>query len=304
METINTTINTTAEAVEAVDAIETYETASNNTAEEASSTAITATTTVDDVAEAEEATTDEEAGSEQAGSEGTAITLHSLNSLKYLISEIYSHSYLLNKATGMNIFIDEGVKSDLAEAVTFEEGLALFREANELREEEGQNEQTGMELIKGLELRDISLLITAFDELSNSAMKKAVRMLLTFLEKSVKEKEEKKDKNVNLHKVEIKRPENEKFALRTWLIRLGWKGTEGKMELNLLYKNLSGNTAFCTPSSKARWEEKHKKVNRNKEDATPSISAETSAEEAATSTASTEAIEEATGNTIEASTVE
>ena len=135
-------------------------------------------------------------------------------------------------------------------------------------------------------------------------------MLLSFLEKSMNEKnekEEKKDKNVNLHKVEIKRPENEKFALRTWLIRLGWKGAEGKVERNLLYKNLAGNTAFCTPSSKARWEAKHKKVNRDKEDATPSISAETSAEEAtasATLATSTEAIEEATGNTIEASTVE
>ena len=288
METaINTTINTTAEAVEAVEAIESSETASNNTAEEDSSTATTATTPVDDVAEAEEATTDEEAGSEQAGIEGTAIqtiTLNSLNSLKYLISEIYSHSYLLNKATGMNIFIDEGVKSDLAEAVTFEEGFALFREANELREEEALER---IELIKGLEVRDNSLLITAFDELSDSAMKKAVRMLLSFLEKSMKEKneknekeekEEKKDKNVNLHKVKIKRPENEKFALRTWLIRLGWKGAEGKAERNLLYKNLAGNTAFCTPSSKARWEEKHKKVNRDKEDATPSISAESSAE--------------------------
>ena len=230
-----------------------------------------------------------EATTEETGSEETAITFHSLNSLKYLISEIYSHSYLLNKATGVNIFIDEGVKSDLAEAVTFEEGLALFRELKEVEAVER------IELIKGLEVRDNSLLITALDELSDSAMKKAVRMLLSFLEKSMNEKNEKKDKNVNLHKVEIKRPENEKFALRTWLIRLGWKGAEGKVERNLL---------FCTPSSKARWETKHKKVNRDKEDATPSTSAETSAEEATASATSTEAIEEVTGNTIKASTVE
>ena len=30
------------------------------------------------------------------------------------------------------------------------------------------------------------------------------------------------------------------------------------MERNLLYKNLNGNTAFCTEESKIRWEAKHK----------------------------------------------
>ena len=31
------------------------------------------------------------------------------------------------------------------------------------------------------------------------------------------------------------------------------------MERNLLYRNLNGNTAFCTEESKIRWEAKHKK---------------------------------------------
>lgn len=216
-----TLVVTNTEATEAINTAE--ETPAINTVDEA----------VETTAEAIEEVVDEKTESE-------AIKLNSLNSLKYLISEIYSHSYLLNKATGANIFIDERMKNDLAEAVTFEEGLALFSEVN------------GMELIKGIEARGDSLRITAFDAIEDSAMQKAVRMLLTFLEKSVKEK------NVNLHKVEVKRPENEKFCFRTWLIRLGWKGIEGKVERNLLYKKLAGNTAFCTEESKARWEEKHK----------------------------------------------
>ena len=35
------------------------------------------------------------------------------------------------------------------------------------------------------------------------------------------------------------------------------------MERNLLYRNLNGNTAFCTEESKIRWEAKHKKGRRS-----------------------------------------
>ena len=233
-------VNTTTEAV--VEAIESSETTSH--------TSNTVAEAVETSAEAE-ATAIEKAVDETVNEE-TSIKLNSLNSLKYIISQIYSHSYLLNKATGANIFIDERLKNDLAEADTFEEGLGQLKEVK------------GMELMKGIEVKDSSLLLTAFDALPNSAMKKAVRILLTLLAKSVK------DKNINLHKIEIKRPENEKFVLRTWLIRLGWKGAEGKMERNLLYKNLAGNTAFCTEESKARWEEKHKKAKGKTEEATAS----------------------------------
>ena len=56
---------------------------------------------------------------------------------------------------------------------------------------------------------------------------------------------------------ETLRPTNERFAFRTWLIRMGWKGREtSKLRIGL-YKGLNGNTAFCTETSKQRWLEKH-----------------------------------------------
>ena len=58
---------------------------------------------------------------------------------------------------------------------------------------------------------------------------------------------------------ETLRPDNERFAFRTWLIRLGWKGRETSKLRVSLYKKLSGNSAFCTESSKTRWLEKHGK---------------------------------------------
>ena len=165
-------VNTTTEAV--VEAIESSETTSH--------TSNTVAEAVETSAEAE-ATAIEKAVDETVNEE-TSIKLNSLNSLKYIISQIYSHSYLLNKATGANIFIDERLKNDLAEADTFEEGLGQLKEVK------------GMELMKGIEVKDSSLLLTAFDALPNSAMKKAVRILLTLLAKSVK------DKNINLHKID------------------------------------------------------------------------------------------------------
>ena len=223
---------------------------------------VTSTTTSTTV---EEATVEATAISVERAVEETAIKVSSLNSLKYLVGEIYSHSYLLNKATGAEIFIDEGLKSDLAEAITLEEGLTLLREVK------------GMELMKGFEVRDNSLCITAFKDLSDSKMQKAVRTLLALLVKSVIAKAV-KDKNVNLHKIEIKRPENEKFAFRTWLLRLGWKGGEGKAERSLLYKNLAGNTAFCTEDSKTRWKAKHKKASAVSAESTESSEASESTE--------------------------
>ena len=58
---------------------------------------------------------------------------------------------------------------------------------------------------------------------------------------------------------EALRPDNEKFAFRTWLIRLGWKGRETSKLRVSLYKKLSGNSAFCTEASKLRWLKKHGK---------------------------------------------
>ena len=58
---------------------------------------------------------------------------------------------------------------------------------------------------------------------------------------------------------ETLRPDNEKFAFRTWLIRLGWKGRETSKLRTSLYKGLTGNSAFCTAESQERWLEKHGK---------------------------------------------
>jgi hypothetical protein len=50
------------------------------------------------------------------------------------------------------------------------------------------------------------------------------------------------------------KPDNEKYYLRTWLIRLGLSGEGGKDSRKVLLAGLKGHTAFRTPVD----EEKHK----------------------------------------------
>ena len=145
----------------------------------------------------------------------------------------------------------------MAEAISLEEFLTLLKEFLTTRE---------TEYVRGIELKkdDVNgdkLIFTCFKNLTNAGntgMRRAAATLFSLMAKTIMSVGEDKKKRLNLHKVQIKQPENEKFVFRTWLTRLGWKGSEGKMERNLLYKNLNGNTAFCTEESKIRWEAKHK----------------------------------------------
>ena len=217
----------------------------------------TATTTAEQ-AECELPTVDSSpapVSSSEAGEAGTAqfiiplSSLDSLNKLTSFIGELYTYSYLLNKATGMSdpaLFIDARMCDDLAEAITADEFLTVMKEFI-----------TATDYVRGLELKKDQLVFTCFENLQDTGMKNAAASLFRLIAKSITAKTS--GKRLNLHKVEVKQPENEKFAFRGWLTKLDWKGAEGKMERNLLYRNLNGNTVFCTEESKIRWEAKHKR---------------------------------------------
>ncbi len=191
-------------------------------------------------------------------------SLNTLNKLTAFIGEVYTYSYLINKATGATepeLAIDSRMCDDLAEAISLEEFMSVLNEFLTTRETDTTKEANPTretEYVKGIELKDNTLIFTCFQNLMDTGMRRAAASLFRLMAKSITNVGEDKKKRLNLHKVQIKQPENEKFVFRTWLTRLGWKGSEGKMERNLLYKNLNGNTAFCTEESKIRWEAKHK----------------------------------------------
>ena len=207
------------------------------------------------------------ADSSTAGEAGTAdFRLDTLNKMTRLIGELYTYSYLLNKATGMtepSLYIDVRMCDDLAEAITADEFLTVMKEFI-----------TATDYVRGIELKKDQLVFTCFENLTDTGMKTAAASLFNLMAKSITGNSTGADKKrrLNLHNVQIKQPENEKFAFRSWLTKLGWKGSEGKTERNLLYRNLNGNTAFCTEESKIRWEAKHKKGRKNEPTTIESVS--------------------------------
>ena len=166
-------------------------------------------------------------------------SLDNLMSLKYFLKELYTYSNLINKASGANFAISQTLLEDLSEAQTLDEALQYIKEISPA--------------IVGLDVKNGNLQLTGFTSAQNQ---EAAQVLLEYM---VKAASAKAPKNINLRNLTIKAPENEKFTFRTWLIRLGWKGNDHKLERNSLYKNLDGNTAFCTPESKERWKANRKK---------------------------------------------
>ncbi|MCL1964930.1 MAG: hypothetical protein FWF69_07700 [Firmicutes bacterium] len=53
--------------------------------------------------------------------------------------------------------------------------------------------------------------------------------------------------------------ENEKFHFRAFLVRIGMNDAENKSHRKTLLRNLTGDAAFATAESKARWQAKHLK---------------------------------------------
>ena len=201
---------------------------------------------------------DEAYSSRSSTTENTSLSIpiDNLNiySLKHILKELYVNSHLLTKATEASLEISPMLMDELNEAETFEELLSFLREAEHA------------DGLKGLMITDSTDNTSTTDNInslvfsgfcSEDAMRqRANSLILEYLFKFASSKPQKK---ISLKNLKVKMPENEKFSFRIWLIRLGWKGNDNKKERNILYKKLSGNTAFCTQESKDRWEVKHSK---------------------------------------------
>jgi len=60
----------------------------------------------------------------------------------------------------------------------------------------------------------------------------------------------------------LQKPENEKYFMRSWLLRLGYGGEDMKAERKLLLANLNGSAAFPTPEAAERHKEKYTQLRR------------------------------------------
>lgn len=60
--------------------------------------------------------------------------------------------------------------------------------------------------------------------------------------------------------------ENEKYYLRSWLLRIGFSGKEAKEKRSVLLQGLKGHTAFRTPQDEEKWKAARAAAKAEKED--------------------------------------
>ena len=166
---------------------------------------------------------------------------HTGNTLRNLVNLIYTRAGLINKALGTNFSADQGLVDALAEC----EGLSTvggFTKVVEAYEEEN-----------GSALTRIAITVETIT-FSSLPAKDNPEMIRVFTELAAKMNQQALDqKRIQAKAVN---EENEKYALRTWLTRLGMNGPEYKETRRILMKNLSGNAAFRTDADKQRWMER------------------------------------------------
>jgi len=166
---------------------------------------------------------------------------HTVQSLINLICMIHSRGALLSKATGGNFAADKTLTDEIVqhEFHNIYELTAFVREWGETNPPlTGISFDSDKITFDGFGQAEDANHVHTFMRLS-AAMN---QMALT-------------QKRVQAKEVD---DSNEKYAFRTWLLRLGLNGADFKEDRKRLMANLSGNSAFRNDEEKARWTERQK----------------------------------------------
>lgn len=162
---------------------------------------------------------------------------HTRASIRNLVLTVHAYGSLLSKACGEEFYAPDDMLSDMDNGIEIgckEQLLAyLKKEASEL---------------KGITFTDEEIIFQFPKEHHWEILAEAI------------------NKNAISHKrISAKRVDdtNEKFAFRVWLTRLGINGPSFKAERQMMYKNLTGHTAFKDDVARMRWEENRRRARCN-----------------------------------------
>ena len=163
---------------------------------------------------------------------------HTGATLRNLINLIYTRAGLINKALGTGFRVDEA----LVEALK-DEACALTKEA--LLQAIGGFETERGKAIDGLTITPEGITFSTLPETGDAETLQTFTVLCGMMNKQAMDQKRIQAKAVN--------EENEKYALRIWLTRLGMIGPEFKDARRVLMANLGGNCAFRTPAEEEKW---------------------------------------------------
>ena len=166
------------------------------------------------------------------------------NQLRNLMYLLYNYQHLLNRVTRRESFsISEAVTTRLGEYVP--ETLSDF--------ETLMDDFIAMDDLTGVDFRDGT--VTLIFPLDASPEKnRAYSDLASAVLRAAKEA-----KRVGL---ELRRPENEKYVLRSWLLRMGFGGADYKASRNALLIGLKGHTAFRNDDEAMKHKNKYAEIRK------------------------------------------
>lgn len=159
------------------------------------------------------------------------VSQHNGVTLRNLVNLIYSRGKLIGKATGGHFHVEEGLVEKLKDdSCTF----AIMNFINAVSDYEAEH---GVAL-EGLKITTEKVIFTGFPTAPDHEHLTAFGHLAILMNQQALTQKRIQAKEVA--------DENEKYALRIWLLRLGMNGPDFKETRKLLMEKLSGHAAFRT----------------------------------------------------------
>ena len=159
------------------------------------------------------------------------VSQHNGVSLRNLVNLLYSRGKLIGKATGGHFHVEEGLVEKLKDdSCTF----AIMNFINAVSNYEAEHGAA----LEGLKITTEKVTFTGFPTAPDHEHLTAFAQLAVLMNQQAISQKRIQAKDVN--------DENEKYALRTWLLRLGMNGPDFKETRKILMERLSGHAAFRT----------------------------------------------------------
>lgn len=159
------------------------------------------------------------------------VSQHNGVTLRNLVNLLYSRGKLIGKATGGHFHVEEGLVEKLKDdSCTF----AIMNFINAVSDYETEHGAA----LEGLKITTEKVTFTGFPTAPDREHLTAFAQLAVLMNQQAISQKRIQAKDVN--------DENEKYALRTWLLRLGMNGPDFKETRKILMENLSGHAAFRT----------------------------------------------------------
>ena len=169
---------------------------------------------------------------------GIPTSKHTGASLRNLINLLYTRASLLNKALGTSFRVEPGLTDALQDDACILTTDSLLRAIGDFEAEHGK-------AIDGLTITPEEITFGSLPETTDTEKLHTFTILCGMMSKQAIDQKRIQAKGVN--------EDNEKYALRIWLTRLGMNGPEFKTTRRVLMENLTGHSAFRTDVEKQRW---------------------------------------------------